>query len=124
MTLAITGGRVLTDAGLADTALTIDGTRITRLADSQGARIDATGLLVLPGIVDLHGDAFERQMQPRPGIGFPIDLALAETEGLSDIDELNEVLKRAVNHWLRRTAPVLAFASARGNDAQARRGAR
>jgi DNA-nicking Smr family endonuclease len=26
------------------------------------------------------------------------------------------VLKRAVNHWLRRTAPVLAFASARGAD--------
>jgi DNA-nicking Smr family endonuclease len=26
------------------------------------------------------------------------------------------VLKRAVNHWLRRTEPVLAFASARGTD--------
>jgi len=23
--------------------------------------------LVLPGIVDIHGDAFERQLQPRPG---------------------------------------------------------
>ena len=29
---------------------------------------DASGLMVLPGIVDIHGDAFERQMQPRPGI--------------------------------------------------------
>ena len=33
--------------------------------------IDAGGLLVLPGIVDLHGDAFERQMMPRPGVDFP-----------------------------------------------------
>jgi alpha-D-ribose 1-methylphosphonate 5-triphosphate diphosphatase len=35
---------------------------------------------VLPGIIDIHGDAFERQIQPRPGVEFPIDLALAETE--------------------------------------------
>jgi alpha-D-ribose 1-methylphosphonate 5-triphosphate diphosphatase len=43
-------------------------------------RLDATGLLVLPGIVDLHGDAFERQMQPRPGVNFATDLALRDTE--------------------------------------------
>jgi alpha-D-ribose 1-methylphosphonate 5-triphosphate diphosphatase len=27
--------------------------------------------MVLPGIIDIHGDAFERQIQPRPGIDFP-----------------------------------------------------
>ena len=32
--------------------------------------IDASGLKVLPGIVDLHGDAFERQMMPRAGRRF------------------------------------------------------
>ena len=35
---------------------------------------------MLPGIVDLHGDAFERQIQPRPGVDFPVDLALRDTE--------------------------------------------
>jgi alpha-D-ribose 1-methylphosphonate 5-triphosphate diphosphatase len=30
--------------------------------------------------VDLHGDAFERQLQPRPGVNFPADLALRDTE--------------------------------------------
>ncbi len=45
-----------------------------------GVRFDATGLLVLPGIVDIHGDAFERQLQPRPGVDFPADIALADTE--------------------------------------------
>jgi alpha-D-ribose 1-methylphosphonate 5-triphosphate diphosphatase len=42
--------------------------------------LDATGLLVLPGLVDLHGDAFERQMMPRPGVGIDLDLALVETD--------------------------------------------
>jgi alpha-D-ribose 1-methylphosphonate 5-triphosphate diphosphatase len=54
-----------------------------RIADGNAADakpIDATGLLVLPGIIDLHGDAFERQLQPRPGVDFPVDFALAETE--------------------------------------------
>lgn len=43
-------------------------------------RIDARGLILAPGLVDLHGDAFERQIQPRPGVDFPLGLALAETD--------------------------------------------
>ncbi|MDX1729628.1 MAG: alpha-D-ribose 1-methylphosphonate 5-triphosphate diphosphatase, partial [Aurantimonas coralicida] len=35
-------------------------------------RLDAEGLLVLPGIVDIHGDAFERQIMPRPGVRFDV----------------------------------------------------
>ena len=42
--------------------------------------IDAGGLLVLPGIIDLHGDAFERQMMPRPGVDFPVDVALIDSD--------------------------------------------
>ncbi len=42
--------------------------------------IDATGLLVLPGLVDIHGDAFERQIMPRPGVTFALGLALAESD--------------------------------------------
>ena len=41
---------------------------------------DADGLLVLPGIVDIHGDAFERQIQPRPDTVFAHDIALADTD--------------------------------------------
>ena len=36
--------------------------------------------MVLPGIVDLHGDAFERQMMPRPGVDFPVDVALIDSD--------------------------------------------
>lgn len=42
--------------------------------------IDATGLDVLPGIIDVHGDAFERAVAPRPGVTLPIGIALAELE--------------------------------------------
>lgn len=42
--------------------------------------LDATDLLVLPGLVDIHGDAFERQLMPRPGVTFSHGLALLETD--------------------------------------------
>ncbi len=76
--LNITGGQVLRDGKLAVGNLAIaDGVVV---AGAAARRLDATGLLVLPGIVDLHGDAFERQIQPRPGVNFPMAAALADTE--------------------------------------------
>src|ERR1700733_9584776 len=80
--LQITGGTVLLASdGLQQTDLVLKAGLIERIGEgSDGMRLDASGLLVLPGIVDLHGDAFERQMQPRPGVDFPADIALADTE--------------------------------------------
>jgi alpha-D-ribose 1-methylphosphonate 5-triphosphate diphosphatase len=80
--LVVHGGRTLIDGDFAETSLQIAGRTI---ADVGGGgrgpyRLDASGLLVLPGIVDLHGDAFERQMMPRPGVDFPIDVALIDTD--------------------------------------------
>ena len=43
----------------------------------EGRRVDATGYLLLPGIVDAHGDGFERHMAPRRGA--VRDLAIART---------------------------------------------
>ena len=42
--------------------------------------IDAAGALVLPGIVDVHGDAFERCVMPRGGVPVNIDTALADND--------------------------------------------
>jgi alpha-D-ribose 1-methylphosphonate 5-triphosphate diphosphatase len=81
-TLRITGGDVLLQDGLArgGDVLLADGV-IQAIGGGRGEiGFDASGLLVLPGIVDIHGDAFERQMQPRPGVGFPADIALRDTE--------------------------------------------
>jgi alpha-D-ribose 1-methylphosphonate 5-triphosphate diphosphatase len=81
--LRITGGQVLlgTD-GLVATDLSVDDGRIEAVgaACGKGMGLDAAGLLVLPGIVDIHGDAFERQIQPRPGVDFPMGIALRDTE--------------------------------------------
>jgi alpha-D-ribose 1-methylphosphonate 5-triphosphate diphosphatase len=80
--LRLTGGSVLLgDDGFQQADLVITDGLIDRVGGgADGARFDARGLLVLPGIVDLHGDAFERQIQPRPGVNFPVDLALQDTE--------------------------------------------
>src|ERR1700735_3732595 len=80
--LRITGGRVLLRSdGEQMVDLAIEDGRIAGIGrDGRGTELDARGLLVLPGIVDIHGDAFERQLQPRPGVGFPTDVALHDTE--------------------------------------------
>lgn len=82
MSLHITGGEVLTDA-LIRADLSTNGETIAGLDDAAPAdalRLDATGLYVLPGIVDCHGDAFERHIMPRPGVAFDIDLALRDAD--------------------------------------------
>ena len=70
-----------------DAGICISGTRIDGLlpaqenhAGSERTLFDASGLLALPGIVDIHGDAFERQIQPRPATVFSHDIALADTD--------------------------------------------
>ncbi len=82
--LHITSGQVLLpNDGMQPIDVSLADGRIGRLGGapaSSGMRLDASDLLVLPGIVDIHGDAFERQIQPRPGVDFPADLALADTE--------------------------------------------
>jgi alpha-D-ribose 1-methylphosphonate 5-triphosphate diphosphatase len=81
--MQITGGEVLlADGGLQHENLLLESGKIAAIGSSAGAAasFDARGLLVLPGIVDIHGDAFERQMQPRPGVGFPADIALIDTQ--------------------------------------------
>ncbi|WP_456620574.1 alpha-D-ribose 1-methylphosphonate 5-triphosphate diphosphatase [Bradyrhizobium sp. P5_C12] len=77
------GGRALIGSKIVEASLAVSGQDIAELGGGRGrarVAIDARDLLVLPGIVDLHGDAFERQMMPRAGVDFPIDVALADTD--------------------------------------------
>jgi alpha-D-ribose 1-methylphosphonate 5-triphosphate diphosphatase len=82
MSLHITGGEVLAEA-LIRADLVTQGETILGFdsaAPAKARHIDATGLYVLPGIVDCHGDAFERHIMPRPGVAFDIDLALRDAD--------------------------------------------
>lgn len=38
------------------------------------------GLIAIPGIIDLHGDMLERDVEPRPGAHFPHELGLLELD--------------------------------------------
>jgi alpha-D-ribose 1-methylphosphonate 5-triphosphate diphosphatase len=82
--LHIHNGRVLTDGAEAEAdSLTIaDGVvaAIGGAAPRGGLTLDARDMLVLPGIVDLHGDAFERQLMPRPGVSIDPTVALLDTD--------------------------------------------
>jgi alpha-D-ribose 1-methylphosphonate 5-triphosphate diphosphatase len=81
--MLIEGGRTLIDGELVDASLHLADGQIVEAGRDGGhgsAGLDAHGLLVLPGIVDIHGDAFERQMMPRPGVDFPTDIALADSD--------------------------------------------
>ncbi len=82
-TLQVSGGRI---AALGEEAERRAAALLARLtAGPKGAPppdvIDAPGHWVLPGIIDLHGDAFERDITPRAGTEFPLDLALAANDG-------------------------------------------
>ncbi|PZW50877.1 alpha-D-ribose 1-methylphosphonate 5-triphosphate diphosphatase [Humitalea rosea] len=70
---------MLGDAGLAPGALAMAGGQVVAEAPEGARCFDATGLLVLPGVVDIHGDAHERAFQPRPGVDFSPGFALADS---------------------------------------------
>ncbi len=48
--------------------------------DWAGHTIDGTGRILLPGCIDLHSDAIEREIEPRPRTYFPVDYALHELD--------------------------------------------
>jgi alpha-D-ribose 1-methylphosphonate 5-triphosphate diphosphatase len=76
-------GRALLGGNIVEASLQIAGGTIGEIGSRHGRGslgIDGRDLLVLPGIVDLHGDAFERQMMPRPGVDFPVDVALIDSD--------------------------------------------
>lgn len=98
----IEGGRTLVDGALVETSLRTAGRDIAALDAEQGRatlHIDAGGLLVLPGIIDLHGDAFERQMMPRPSVDFPTDVALVDSDRQAIANGITTVFHGTTWSW-------------------------
>ncbi len=77
MSWNISGGSVLRGGALGGGDVTLAGGLVAPGVQTA-RRFDATGLLVLPGIVDIHGDAHERALQPRPNVDFPAGFALRD----------------------------------------------
>jgi alpha-D-ribose 1-methylphosphonate 5-triphosphate diphosphatase len=96
------GGRALIGSEFVETSLLVSGTDIAQVDGSRSRvrlAIDARDLLVLPGIVDLHGDAFERQMMPRAGVDFPIDVALADSDRQAISNGITTVFHATTCSW-------------------------
>lgn len=87
---------------------------------NNGQEIDLGGRTLMPGMIDLHCDALEKEAEPRPGVFFPLDFACAQADkrncaaGITTVfhalsfahEELgvrnNEIaasVARAVNKW-------------------------
>jgi len=85
--VSLTSGHLLAPDGNTIVAdLHIAGDQIVDSPAAGTERIDCTGYHVLPGIVDVHGDAFEQVLHPRPGveIAFPIAMASVDRQLLAN----------------------------------------
>ncbi|MDP2780139.1 alpha-D-ribose 1-methylphosphonate 5-triphosphate diphosphatase [Devosia sp.] len=74
---------VLANEVLDDCALLLEEGRITAIdpAHGHGAReLDLSGRTLMPGMIDLHCDALEKEVEPRPGVHFPLDFACAQAD--------------------------------------------
>lgn len=81
---AVEGADVLTPTGwIKNACVVIENGKFLSIDTSRTQKLPTTvakGLLMLPGIVDIHGDAFERAIAPRPGVRFPLEMAILEND--------------------------------------------
>lgn len=73
---------VLPDQVLENGSIAIENGRIAEIVEGpvRRAQLVAPHLTALPGLVDIHGDMLEREVQPRPKADIPVDLALHELD--------------------------------------------
>lgn len=86
MLRAISNARLVSPEGVIEGAsIVVEDGRIagvSRYKEGGGGVLDAEGRYLLPGLVDLHSDAIEKQVAPRPGAEFPPKLAFLEMDRL------------------------------------------
>lgn len=73
---------VLADRVIDRGALRIEDGLIAEISETPvtGAHVEGGGLLLMPGMIDMHGDMIEREIEPRPNVRMPIPM------GLRDLD--------------------------------------
>jgi alpha-D-ribose 1-methylphosphonate 5-triphosphate diphosphatase len=75
--LSLIGAKVLRPEGFSEAPV---GVAEGLISDAQGHRVDLSGCLILPGIVDPHGDGFERHLAPRRGAASDLGQGLRAVE--------------------------------------------
>jgi alpha-D-ribose 1-methylphosphonate 5-triphosphate diphosphatase len=77
--LTLTGGRVLRGGALREEPVSFAGGVFQSIEVARSVVLPE-GALVLPGIVDIHGDGFERHLAPRRGAMKDLSVGLQSTE--------------------------------------------
>jgi alpha-D-ribose 1-methylphosphonate 5-triphosphate diphosphatase len=75
---------VLPDAVVDDARVVVRDGMIVEVGPApagSAADLDGRGLLCVPGLLDVHSDALERERAPRPGVLLPWDFAVVSLEG-------------------------------------------
>jgi len=74
---------VLRDSIIEDASILIEDGHIVAINPEMvnGAEtIDLNGKTLMPGMIDLHCDALEKEVEPRPNVHFPLDFACAQAD--------------------------------------------
>ena len=74
---------ILEDSIIEGGSVLIENGEITAInSDIVGADkvIDLKGKTLMPGMIDLHCDALEKEVEPRPNVHFPLDFACAQAD--------------------------------------------
>lgn len=74
---------VLENEVLNDASVLIEDGMITAINPQQvsGAEeVNLRGQTLIPGMIDLHCDALEKEVEPRPNVHFPLDFACAQAD--------------------------------------------
>lgn len=82
MQTIIRSTNVLVDGKFISADIVIQGEHITAVKPyrSVDVAIDLGERRIVPGFVDLHGDAIEKEIEPRPGARFPTSMAVVELD--------------------------------------------
>lgn len=82
MSIKIIGASVILPDDVVETDVLVEDGIIVAIGSSEAGdtQIDGRGQFLAPAMVDIHGDAFERQVMPRPNVFFPMDAALLDTD--------------------------------------------
>ncbi|MDQ4009245.1 MAG: alpha-D-ribose 1-methylphosphonate 5-triphosphate diphosphatase [Actinomycetota bacterium] len=76
------------------------------------ADVDGSGLLCLPGLIDVHSDGLERERLPRPGAEVPWEFALVSFEGKLRAAGITTVYHGASFQQARATEPARSVEAA------------
>ena len=109
----LTGAQILRPGGLVPDVVSLsDGVFVEA---PQNRRIDLSGYWVLPGIIDLHGDGFERHLAPRRGAVRNLGAGLVATEAELATNGITTAVLAQFYSWeggMRSPEFALAFLSA------------